>query len=118
MCLCAPLCLTCFVGKGFQHIKTMCNTAPSYISISFFPPSFYYCGVFASDAIGGTKAVPATAVITESQPRLVSQQTPPSLMDVDLLVVLKWHLFNILVYTHSDKHAVGGAFTVDEGRRN
>lgn len=40
MCLCAPLCLTCFVGRGFQHIKIMkCNTATSHISI-------FCCGIY------------------------------------------------------------------------
>lgn len=52
-CLCAPLCLTCFVEKGFQHIKIICNTARSHISI-------FYCGVYervaSHEGISGTAA--------------------------------------------------------------
>lgn len=110
MCLCAPLCLTCFVGKGFQHIKKWCNTARSYISI------FFYCGVLregkdfsfgsaSRKGISGTAVIALAVVMTESQPRLVTASRHQPFYGPACVPYLPlWLLSNILVYMHSDKH--------------
>lgn len=40
MCLCAPLCLTCFVGKGFQHIKSDMSYSKTIHQQFFFIMAF------------------------------------------------------------------------------
>lgn len=78
MCLCAPLCLTCFVGKGFQHIKKW------YVIQRDHTSAVFYCGVLreskgspSHERIGGAMVITVTVVITESQPRLVTASRHP-----------------------------------------